>query len=318
MILSTQTVYVFIGLITLIGSIFTFFDKQNLRRWTTGMFYLLYAVTLISGHWIPPFYIGLMVIGIVLLAGLQMVKTGSYGEASVQERLMNRNRFGNKLFLPALLIPILTVLGVEWIGHLRIAGRLFYDPSNVTMVALAVATFIALLVGLGITRSNPITSLRESRRLLESIGWAAVLPQMLATLGTLFNSAGVGDVVAKLLHHVIPSNSLFWAVFAYCVSMALFTMIMGNAFAAFPVMTAGIAIPFIIQHFGIQADRIAAIGMFAGYCGTLMTPMAANFNIVPATLLDLKNKYQVIKVQWPTAVILLAVNIALMYSVARI
>lgn len=38
--------------------------------------------------------------------------------------------------------------------------------------------------------------------------------------------------------------------------------------------------------------------MYAGYCGTLMTPMAANFNIVPAALLELKDKYQVIKVQF--------------------
>ena len=35
---------------------------------------------------------------------------------------------------------------------------------------------------------------------------------------------------------------------------------------------------------------IGAIGMLAGFCGTLMTPMAANFNIVPAALLELKDQ----------------------------
>jgi len=99
--------------------------------------------------------------------------------------------------------------------------------------------------------------------------------------------------------------------------MAVFTMIMGNAFAAFPVMTAGIAIPLIIGHFGVDADRVAAIGMFAGYCGTLLTPMAANFNIVPAALLGLRSQFAVIRAQWPTAVIILAVNILLMYAVAK-
>jgi uncharacterized membrane protein len=124
-------------------------------------------------------------------------------------------------------------------------------------------------------------------------------------------------VVSKSVAGIIPANSFFWAVFAYCVGMALFTMIMGNAFAAFPVMTAGIAIPLLIGHFGVQADKIAAIGMFAGYCGTLMTPMAANFNIVPAALLDLKDKYHVIRIQFPTAIILLGVNILLMYTFGR-
>jgi len=59
--------------------------------------------------------------------------------------------------------------------------------------------------------------------------------------------------------------------------MVIFTMIMGNAFAAFSVITAGIGIPFIIKNGGNPAV-IGALGMTAGYCGTLMTPMAANFN----------------------------------------
>ncbi|WP_333595055.1 5-oxoproline transporter, DUF979 family subunit, partial [Anaerospora hongkongensis] len=50
-----------------------------------------------------------------------------------------------------------------------------------------------------------------------------------------------------------------------------------------------------------------------GYCGTLMTPMAANFNIVPAALLDLPDKNGVIKAQIPTALLLLTVNVFLMY-----
>jgi uncharacterized membrane protein len=53
--------------------------------------------------------------------------------------------------------------------------------------------------------------------------------------------------------------------------------------------------------------------MFSAYCGTLMTPMAANFNIVPAALLDLPDKNAVVKMQVPTALPLLLANIALLY-----
>ncbi|MCL6632265.1 MAG: DUF979 domain-containing protein [Alicyclobacillus herbarius] len=317
MFISTEAVYIFIGIIVLCGSIYTFFDRKNPRRITSGLFYLLYAITLICAKVIPPFYVGIIVIAIVILAGMGLVRKGEYGEATREERLENRKRLGPWLFFPALLIPLLTVAGVEGVGAHKLAGRFIFDQTNVTMVSLAVGTVIALIVGLIMTKSTPTTSVKESRRLLESIGWAAVLPQALAMLGTIFNSAGVGTAVSHAVDHIIPGNSLFWAVFAYCVGMAIFTIIMGNAFAAFPVMTAGIALPLIIQHFGVNVDRVAAIGMFAGYCGTLMTPMAANFNIVPAALLDLKNKYHVIKVQIPTAVILLAVNIVLMYAVAR-
>jgi uncharacterized membrane protein len=44
-----------------------------------------------------------------------------------------------------------------------------------------------------------------------------------------------------------------------------------------------------------------------------MTPMAANFNIVPTALLELPDENAVIKVQIPTALMLLAANILLMY-----
>jgi uncharacterized membrane protein len=44
-----------------------------------------------------------------------------------------------------------------------------------------------------------------------------------------------------------------------------------------------------------------------------MTPMAANFNIVPAALLELKNQYAVIRAQVPTALAMLAANIAILY-----
>jgi uncharacterized membrane protein len=42
---------------------------------------------------------------------------------------------------------------------------------------------------------------------------------------------------------ITPLDSRLAAVAAYCLGMAGFTMIMGNAFAAFPVMTAGIGLP---------------------------------------------------------------------------
>lgn len=56
--------------------------------------------------------------------------------------------------------------------------------------------------------------------------------------------------------------------------------------------------------------------MLSGFCGTLVTPMAANFNVVPAALLELPDRNGVIRVQAPTALILLLGNIVLMYLLA--
>ncbi len=81
-------------------------------------------------------------------------------------------------------------------------------------------------------------------------------------------------------------------------------------------MTAAIGLPLVVHRFGGDPAVMAAVGMLSGFCGTLMTPMAANFNIVPVALLELPDQHAVIKVQLPTALLLLATNIALMYLLA--
>ena len=186
------------------------------------------------------------------------------------------------------------------------------DPKQVTLVSLAFATIVALITALAMLRPKIETPIVEARRLLDTVGWAAVLPQMLAALGAVFAAAGVGQVIATLATKWIPLDHAVVAVVTYTVGMWLFTIVMGNAFAAFPVMTAGIGLPLIVGRFGGDPVVMAALGMLSGYCGTLMTPMAANYNIVPAALLELRDQNGVIRVQIPTGLALLVVNTVLM------
>jgi uncharacterized membrane protein len=151
---------------------------------------------------------------------------------------------------------------------------------------------------------------------MDTVGWAALLPQMLAALGAVFALAGVGETIGRLVTEWIPMESRLTAVAVYCLGMAGFTMIMGNAFAAFPVLTAGIGLPILIRRLGGDPAVVASVGMLSGFCGTLMTPLAANFNLVPPALLELPDRYSVIKAQIPTAVPLLAANVVLMYALA--
>jgi uncharacterized membrane protein len=191
-----------------------------------------------------------------------------------------------------------------------------FETKQATLISLAAGAVTATVVALAMFRQPLASPFQEGRRLMDVIGWAALLPQMLASLGAVFAVAGVGKVVGDIAAQWVPADNLFIAVAVYCVGMAAFTMIMGNAFAAFPVLTAGVGIPFLIQHFHGEPAGIAAIGMLAGFCGTLMTPLAANFNIVPAALLELKNRNGVILAQIPTALMMLAINTLLMYVLA--
>lgn len=91
----------------------------------------------------------------------------------------------------------------------------------------------------------------------------------------------------------------------------LFTIIMGNAFAAITVMTVGIGAPFVLSY-GADPVLIGMLALTCGYCGTLLTPMAANFNMVPVALLDMKRRFTVIRNQFVIALIMITFQIIYM------
>ncbi|WP_137937135.1 DUF979 domain-containing protein [Chitinivorax sp. B] len=313
MIFKPDYLYLLAGAILLIIAGMSVQDRSNPRRYATALFWALYGVIFLAGQLIPPALVGIMVIVMALIAGLGGVQLGSYDRLADSVRAAKAKTLGNKLFLPALAIPFITVFCAVVLKDVKWGETPLFDPKNVTLLSLGVGCLLALPLCLKLTNDTPMQSMRESRRLLESMGWAVMLPQLLATLGLVFTEAGVGKAVADITKTYLAVDNRLIAVAAYSVGMALFTMIMGNAFAAFPVITAGIGLPILLgQHHG-DAAVMAAIGMFSGYCGTLMTPMAANFNMVPAALLELPDKHGVIKVQWQTALPLLVVNIGLMY-----
>ncbi|HEY6088634.1 MAG TPA: DUF979 domain-containing protein [Gemmatimonadaceae bacterium] len=287
-------------------------DASNPRRFNNTAFWGLYALTFLAGTYLPDIVNGFLVIAMVLVASIRGLGQGKKESATREEREASARKWGNKLFMPALTIPLVTVLGTIIFKKISVNGSPIVDLKQVTVISLAVATLIALAIGMAMLRPPLLAPIKEARRLLDAVGWAAVLPQMLAALGALFAIAGVGNVVTEIAERWIPLDNALVVVLTYAVGMAVFTMIMGNAFAAFPVMTAGIGLPLIVHRFGGDPTIMAAIGMLSGFCGTLMTPMAANFNIVPTALLELPDENAVIKVQIPTALMLLGANILLM------
>jgi uncharacterized membrane protein len=311
-VITLEHIYWLSGLMMAGVAIVNWRDGTNPRRLNNTAFWGIYAITFLAGSYLPDLANGFLVITMVLVASIRGLGQGRQESATGEEREASARRWGNKLFIPALAIPLITVLGTLLFKKIAIHGTPAVDLKQVTVISLAIATLVALVIGMVMLKPPLAAPIREARRLLDGVGWAAVLPQMLAALGALFAIAGVGNVVSGLVQRWIPLDNPFVVVTTYAVGMAAFTVIMGNAFAAFPVMTAGIGLPLIVQKFGGDPTVMAAIGMLSGFCGTLMTPMAANFNIVPTALLELPDENAVIKVQIPTALMLLGANILLM------
>ncbi|QKJ86402.1 hypothetical protein PMPD1_1445 [Paramixta manurensis] len=322
------------GIILCVVAIMSWRDKANPRRLTTGLFWALYGVVFLLGDWAAKLLssfnhsapdgqrmlhilVGVLVIVMGLIAGLGGVKVGRYHQRTDVERKTSAARLKNRLFMPALLIPVVTVISVLAFNHIPGLQEKVFGAGNhttlITLFSLTLGCVLGWLMALAMTRESPAQSMQEARRLLDAIGWAFILPQLLATLGLLFTAAGVGSAISHLTETYLAVNNRFVAVAAYTLGMALLTMVMGNAFAAFPIVTAGIGIPILVVQHGGNPAVMAAIGMFSGYCGTLMTPMAANFNLVPAALLELPDRNAVIKAQVPTGVLLLVVNMFLLW-----
>jgi uncharacterized membrane protein len=314
--ITLQWLYVLAGLMFAAFALLSALDRSNGKRLGNAAFWGLMALSLLGGSWLGDFGNGLLVLGLAGLAGFGFIGRSSPPTTGEPERRAWSERLGNRLFLPALIIPVTALVGTLLYSYTPLRDSGLFEARRETYVLLGLGVLLALAVIFVWLKPPAVAPLQEGRRLIDAIGWAAVLPQMLAALGVVFAAAGVGTIIGDTTRAVIPEGSIFLTVLVFAIGMALFTMIMGNAFAAFPVMAAAIGVPLLIQGYGGDPAVVGAIGMLAGFCGTLMTPMAANFNIVPAALLELKDRNGVIKAQIGTALPLLAVNILLIYFLA--
>ena len=312
---SLNGVYTLTGAVLWVFAVLTFRDRGNPRRVGSGLFWLILGATFIFGGVLPHWVTGLLVLAMVAIDGLGRVTRGSVAEATADEQRAWARRFGDKIFLPVLTIPLITfafaasALTLKWFGG---------DVNRAALVGLGLSGVVAVAVGMRLTGGSLMTTFEQGRRLNDAAGTVSILPQLLASLGVIFAAAKVGELIARGIQQVIPGDNLFLLVLANCLGMALFTIVMGNSFAAFPVIAAGVLVPLIVRPFGVDPAMAAIITLTAGSSGTLMTPMAANFNIVPTALLNMRDPYGVIKFQLPFALIMWSLHVLLMWALIKL
>lgn len=294
-----ETMYIVIGLQLLYTAYRVFRDETNPTRIGTTLFWGILGILFVGGSVLPSVVNGLLVVVIGAITMLKQVSIGKTKEATEEETKHNADRVGNWIFIPVMVLAI---------SSLAIAQLYPALSQSVLGIGALLGTITLLLT----IRRGPKTLLPESDRMVQQVSTTGILPQLLGAIGVVFTAAGVGDVISSMVQSVIPAESRFWGVVVYVLGMVLFTMVLGNAFAAFTVITLGIGVPFV---FSLGADPIiaGALAMTAGFCGTLMTPMAGNFNALPVALLDMKSEFGVIKDQVPFALIMIVVHIVLMY-----
>lgn len=291
--------YILIGLQLMYTGVKVFQQKENTKRVGSALFWFDLGILFTFGKVIPPVFAGVLVVLLGVITIFKQFSITKFPDFSVAMLEKSAKKYGNRLFIPVLCLAVISMVLAKFIPE---SGK----------VAIGVAAVIGTIFAWVIFKGSAKQTMRESDRMIQAMGTSGILPQLLAALGVIFTVSGVGTVISTLISGVVPEGSKFFGVLAYVLGMVFFTMIMGNAFAAFTVITAGIGIPFVISQ-GADPAIAGALAMTAGYCGTLLTPMAANFNALPASLMDMKSPYGVIKEQAVIAFLMIVVHIVLMY-----
>lgn len=294
--------YVMVGLLMLTTAVKTFNDKNHKARIGTTLFWGILSIIFMFGAFIPAALVGGLLVFLGVLSASKKVKIGNLKTPDTKFAEEQSKKLRNKIFVPSVAIAVVALVIAQ------------FTPLGGT-VAIGISAVASIAITFAITKAKPKDLIEDGDRMLQSVGSTSILPQLLAALGSLFTAAGVGEVIAGGISNFIPDGNILIGITAYCIGMAVFTMIMGNAFAAFSVITAGVGLPFVFAQ-GANPAVAGALALTAGYCGTLLTPMAANFNVMPAALLETKDKNIVIKAQVPIATILLILHIPLMYFLA--
>lgn len=297
-----SVVWIIVGLITIYAGIKNLLDKENPARVGTAIFWCSFGIVCAFGTWLPAKVSGVLVIIMCLPPIFKKVKVGKTNAPAKEFTVKQYKKIGMKVFVPAFCVAVFSLF-----------FALFSNLSSMIAITLGVALAIIMLIAFDSKENKPQVFLNDSERFLSLMGPLCMLPQLLGCLGGVFTAAGVGEVVASLVEKVVPKGNVNVGIIIFAIGMALFTMIMGNAFAAITVMTVGIGAPFVFAY-GADPVTIGMLALTCGYCGTLCTPMAANFNIVPVAILNMKDRWGVIKNQVVVAVIMLVFQICLMIA----
>ena len=295
-----NVVWVIIGLITIYAGIKNLLDKENPSRVGTAVFWCSFGIVCGFGSWLPAKVSGALVLIMCLPPIFKKVKIGKTDNPTKEHTEQQFKKIGMKIFVPAFSVAVCSLF-----------FALFSNMSSMVAITVGVIVAMVLLMAFDTKQNKPAVFLNDSERFLGITGPLSMLPQLLGYLGGVFTAAGVGDVIAQLVEKIVPKGNVNIGIIVYAIGMVLFTMIMGNAFAAITVMTVGIGAPFVLAY-GANPVVIGMLALTCGYCGTLLTPMAANFNILPVAILNMKDRWGAIKNQVLVAIFMLVFQICYM------
>ncbi len=226
--------------------------KNESARLGTMLFWALTGIIFMFGKVLPSAVVGAMLIAMGCLTVTKQVKIGKFQESTPEFRKAASERIGTKIFVPAVTVGLIALI-LSFVKYDVVKDGVATPTALNGAIMTGVACVIALVLAVVICKPKLADTKEDTSRLLMQVGAACLLPQLLGALGSVFAEAGVGEVISGMISSVVPQGNIVVGVIIYIFGMVVFTMIMGNAFAAFTVITAGIGVPFVISQGGNPA-----------------------------------------------------------------
>ncbi len=157
----------------------------------TAAFWTILAVLFIAGPYIPNVINGILVLCMGALTLFKQVKIKNIIDVTDKEVEKGSDKYGNKLFIPALVLAVVAVIISNWTP---LGGA----------IGLGISSVIGLIAALLIIKPKLSYVLYDSDRLTQQVGTTGILPQFLAALGVLFTASGVGQVISKGISSFLP------------------------------------------------------------------------------------------------------------------
>ena len=153
--ITIQWAYSLAGLMFAAFAILSALDRSNRKRFGNAAFWGLMALSLLAGSWLGDFANGLLVLGLAGLAGFGLIGRGAPPTTNEGERLTWSHQLGNRLFLPALIIPATALAGtllynytpLGALGWIEPQARDLYLPLPRRLARLAGAVRLAQAAG---------------------------------------------------------------------------------------------------------------------------------------------------------------------------
>ncbi len=170
--ISLEIFYALMGLLMIVIAFKSYKTVNSNKKYGTALFWILMSIPFLFGKQLPANIVGGILVASSLLTVSKQVVFAKYDMPTEEFGQKQADKLGNKIFLPSLVLAFVAVA----------IAMLLTDFGSSSQFAIGAGAVVALLSAFMLTRAKVTTTVDDSARLLQQMGPASMLPQLLVAI----------------------------------------------------------------------------------------------------------------------------------------